>query len=371
MIFFKCDNIEDLIFNKSFRNWVLYKQSQDTLFWESFVLENPDKYKLINDAKAIIYALQVNFKTLREEDINDEIRKVLLKINNQTHADDKYTDRWNLFHFLFKQPVSIAVSFLLLTIAGSLWYYKVSKDYKLANNYKALVENEIQNATAYKNNSDTIQAVLLPDKSSVSLSPKSVLSYSNNFNNVNRKVYLSGEAFFEVSKNPAKPFFVLTNTIVTKVLGTSFSVKAYPSKMSVVIVRTGKVSVIKASQFTDTYIKSGKLGGMLLTPNQQVTYVPESSDLNKSVTKQPVPVTEPPKSAFVFDATPVQKVFKVMQDAYQIPILFDEELLSSCSLSASMGDEPFYDKLNIICKAINATYEMIDGNIVITSSGCK
>jgi transmembrane sensor len=36
-----------------------------------------------------------------------------------------------------------------------------------------------------------------------------------------------------------------------------------------------------------------------------------------------------------------------------------------------MGNESFYDKLNIICKAINGSYEEIDGNIVVTAPGCK
>ena len=56
---------------------------------------------------------------------------------------------------------------------------------------------------------------------------------------------------------------------------------------------------------------------------------------------------------------------------YGITILYDEESISGCSLSVTMGNEPFYEKLNIICKAIGATYESIDGQIVVTTRGCK
>ncbi len=67
----------------------------------------------------------------------------------------------------------------------------------------------------------------------------------------------------------------------------------------------------------------------------------------------------------------MSQVFKILQEAYEIPIVYDEEALSGCSLSATMGNESFYEKLNVICKAVNASYEMIDGNIIITAGGCK
>jgi hypothetical protein len=47
--------------------------------------------------------------------------------------------------------------------------------------------------------------------------------------------------------------------------------------------------------------------------------------------------------------------------------MFDEDAVSSCSLNATMGKkDSFYEKLQVICKAIGATYEEIDGNIIVT-----
>jgi hypothetical protein len=60
-----------------------------------------------------------------------------------------------------------------------------------------------------------------------------------------------------------------------------------------------------------------------------------------------------------------------LQAAYGIPVLIDEEVLTTCTISASLGNEPFYEKLRIICKIINATYEVIDGTVVINTKGCK
>jgi transmembrane sensor len=57
---------------------------------------------------------------------------------------------------------------------------------------------------------------------------------------------------------------------------------------------------------------------------------------------------------------------------YGIPIVFDKEAVNSCPLTAAMGErDSFYESLNAICKAIGASFEEIDGNIVVTAAGCK
>jgi ferric-dicitrate binding protein FerR (iron transport regulator) len=71
-----------------------------------------------------------------------------------------------------------------------------------------------------------ISKVFLPDSTSVTLNAGSCISYnSNSFNDKKRKVTLLGEAFFEVSYHPDKPFIVQTEQIDIRVLGTVFNVK--------------------------------------------------------------------------------------------------------------------------------------------------
>jgi len=68
----------------------------------------------------------------------------------------------------------------------------------------------------------------LPDQSVVWLNAGSTLRYSSNFGKENRQLFLEGEAYFEVTKNPSKPFVVTTEQASIKVTGTKFDVKAYP-----------------------------------------------------------------------------------------------------------------------------------------------
>lgn len=87
--------------------------------------------------------------------------------------------------------------------------------------------------------------VILPDNSLVWLNGESSIKYATTYNQNKREVYLSGEAFFEVEKNPDKPFYVNADEVKIKVYGTSFNVKAFPDEN---IIETtlieGKLSII-------------------------------------------------------------------------------------------------------------------------------
>ena len=83
----------------------------------------------------------------------------------------------------------------------------------------------------------------LPDGTTVTLNAGSKLYYPESFTNEHRIVQLEGEAFFDVTHNPEKPFFVEFNDSEVKVLGTSFNIRAYQEEQtSAVSVATGKVS---------------------------------------------------------------------------------------------------------------------------------
>ena len=91
------------------------------------------------------------------------------------------------------------------------------------------------------------------------------------FENNKRIVYLSGEAFFDVAKDKAKPFSVITKGISTTALGTSFNVKAYADDPLVkVLLMTGKVGV--------EYL-SAKSNGLILNPGMGAEYDSNKGDL--------------------------------------------------------------------------------------------
>ncbi len=109
----------------------------------------------------------------------------------------------------------------------------------------------------------------LPDNSIVTLNSDSKIAFPERFSDNERIVSLEGEAFFEVSHNPEKPFYVQLDGEVIKVLGTSFNVKSYPGdSMIYVSVATGKVSFTSAT---------GKEA--VLASDQMVTYTDLSHEM--------------------------------------------------------------------------------------------
>lgn len=107
--------------------------------------------------------------------------------------------------------------------------------------------------------------LVLADGTKVVLNAASTFKYPSNFNAKNRQVYLTGEAYFEVTRNEEKPFVVKLKSQDVTVLGTTFNVQAYEDESySVVTLLSGKVML-------DAFNELGESTGRLfLKPNQQV-----------------------------------------------------------------------------------------------------
>jgi len=89
----------------------------------------------------------------------------------------------------------------------------------------------------------------LPDGSHVWVNSDSKLSYPETFQGGVREVFLEGEAYFDVVKDPAHPFIVHTSGIDVRVLGTAFNVKAYNAEPTIEATLVhGMIEVTKKNQ---------------------------------------------------------------------------------------------------------------------------
>ncbi len=105
------------------------------------------------------------------------------------------------------------------------------------------------------------EEITLPDGSHVWLKENAQLSYIENFGGDTRQLKLEGEAFFDVAKNPAKPFIIEAGEGTVTVLGTSFSIDTDETSTEV-LVKTGKV----------TYQATEEVEPVLLTENMKAAY---------------------------------------------------------------------------------------------------
>ena len=212
--------------------------------------------------------------------------------------------------------------------------------------------------------------VLLPDGSRVTLEPSSQLLIGKAFGKSRREVFLTGEAFFEVARNATKPFMVYTGKMVTKVLGTSFRIKAYATDSSMLVsVRTGRVTVFRQGTHPD---KSPSLvEQVILLPNQQAVFVKAENRLVKTLVSKPIVLLKKEQlPSFNFVETAIPEVFTALDNAYGIRIIFDNELLAECNLTASLENITLFEQLDLICETIQARYEVVDGQIIVYGKGC-
>jgi transmembrane sensor len=378
------NSIDDLVASESFRKWIIEKDEQEAIFWSAWIEQNPVHIEWVATARAMIMDLtQQQVAPLSEEEINTAaniIQQRIADLNSTTtdteHAagypgvrEERHIKGIPLLRRL-RPALAIAASLLVVWVGYYIFQNRTGRAGS-DNAYEQFLLETKNKSFEYNNSSDSAQHIVLSDGSEVILEKNSQLNYAANFTSGKREVYLTGNAFFNIARDPAHPFIVYTQNIVTKVLGTSFWVKARANGQTAsVLVKTGKVSVFKRENFTHSDAVSGALKGLVLTPNQEMVYDVANAQMSKSLAATPV-ITKDTITTFNFDDTPASEVFKRLQEAYGITILLDEEVVRSCSISASLGNEAFYEKLRIICKIINATYQVIDGNVVINAKGCR
>lgn len=362
--------IEDFLSDESFQSWVLFKT--DNSGWEEWTLESRQRAKLVEDARLLLLAMKVPDSNLSASDIHSALQTTWIKIEEKENQNNSIqVSKFNFFKKYFLSGIAATLVFGIV----SVWFYQnqVSPQSKVVT-YKELIDENSEGLVEQTNNSDKPQIITLSDGSSVLLQPNSKLSYPKIFTGNERKVYLSGEGFFEISKNPKKPFFVYANEIVTKVVGTSFRVKAYSDQPDVeVLVRTGKVRV----KSNDLVAKSDQEEVVLL-PNQALRFVRSDLSFNKitNITQDESLVRSVgniEQLSFEFTDIPVSQIFQTIEQAYLVKIDYPINKLKDCHLTTSLSDQPLTEKLRIVCNSIgkNTSFEMNGNQIVISSDGCN
>lgn len=350
-------SVEEFVQDSYFRKWVFGELPSNDTFWTKWLESNPEKNTIIEEAKSLVIALRVkNLDLFTPEEINDGIRDIL----NDTEPKSAN------FKILSRYWLRIAASVTL--ILGIGWWF-ILKNTPSMIDLGITASNE-QEVIHFNNGTKSI-IFQLSDGSKITLEPQSELRYDSEFGKERREVFLTGEAFFDVAKDIQRPFLIYTGKLVTKVVGTSFSVKAYQNDKDIsVSVRTGKVTVYKQnSQSTNSQSLSTEI---VLVPNQKAVFEKDQELLVKTLVDKPIPLSKTYNDTrLVFDETKVLEVFKRLEDIYGVKISADDELFKKCSITADLQNETLYKKLDLVCEIIQAKYEILDGEIMIYGKGCE
>lgn len=187
--------------------------------------------------------------------------------------------------------------------------------------------------------------VVLPDSSKVWLNSKSQIRYQANFGKTNRKVFLTGEGFFDVTHHN-KPFIVNVNEFEILVHGTRFNVSAYPDEKKIYTsLESGKISIQKDEK-----------EDLRIEPGQLVIYDKSTSTFNLNK----VNVSEYSswrQNEMYMHAEALQVLVNKLERKYNIEIVFvPEKLGTNIHYSGVFTDENIEEILDAISIASDLTY---------------
>ncbi|PKV51799.1 FecR family protein [Aquimarina sp. MAR_2010_214] len=197
---------------------------------------------------------------------------------------------------------------------------------------------------------------ILPDESIVWLNEGSQLTYKKGFKGDSRHLNLEGEGFFEVTKDPDKPFIVIANATETKVLGTSFNLKNNTKTKEVELVLvTGKVEFLSKNQKE------------ILTPGDKITAV-VSGKLIKTVNEN-LNFSTWKSGLLRFEKTSIEQVIKDIELYYNKNLIIESKEFVNCTLTTIFDNESLEDVLETLKILFDVTYEKIDSNTIIIKGG--
>ncbi len=206
--------------------------------------------------------------------------------------------------------------------------------------------------------------VKLEDGTEIWMEPGSRLVFPEHFSGDTREVNLTGGAFFEVAKNPEHPFIIHTGTLSTKVLGTSFNIKAYaPFKQEVAVV-TGKV-MVETEDKADT-------GQVILVPNQKVAWNARQHRLEKSLLPNAAYYVQRRFGKFIYEGETVASVLDDIQQQYNVQVQLNSPA-AACTFYGDFDTRQEVEKvLNAVAATLNAQVKKEAGANTwsISGGGC-
>ena len=260
---------------------------------------------------------------------------------------DDYKSKNNLRKKMFNGWRYAAVILIMIGVSYFLSekYYNTEATTIKTIEYKTLSVNKGERKT-----------IVLYDGTTINLDSGSELKYPAKFGSDSREVFLSGEAFFQVAKNPRKPFRIHINDALVEVLGTKFNIRSWKEDNAsvVVTVTEGKVSLGLAN--------SKLLEKVILTKNMQSS-LSLSGKTSKPIIVDASNYTKWMHNEMYFQDASLKQIIMQLERWYDLHFDVAEELLVKENLTVRINNTNLDDVLELISVVTNTTVERKGNNI--------
>ncbi len=218
-------------------------------------------------------------------------------------------------------------------------------------------QNAGQYDLAYTTAQGEVKELTLADGTQVVVNENSTFRYQTAFEGDHRSVYLEGEAFFDVAKNPDKPFVIHSETATTKVLGTSFNLIA-SKKGAAVDVFSGKVAFGNLEK---------NASNVVLVKGQRAVYHKGKAQLKEGANPNALAWKT---RQLTFEATPLKDMVRTLEKIYRVDIEYPKEI-ANCSITSTFDNQTLEQVLDLVQIVANIDYSEKNGIYTLSGTGCK
>ncbi|MCE7063254.1 FecR family protein [Dyadobacter sp. CY343] len=283
-----------------------------------------------------------HFELIWQQSKELEIRSIV----DENAAWKRFKDRVNFpqekenLVSMYQKPVfnqfRVAATILLAVCTGWLAYL--------------LVGNQLGNEQITISSGEQTLTDTLPDGSVVVLNRRSTISYPEHFTGAKRSVALTGEAFFDVTPDKAKPFIISVNDVTVRVVGTSFNVKNSIEKTEVV-VETGLVEVARDTQM------------IKVKPKEKATASRVAGGLTKQKSQDEF-YKYYRTNRLICEDTPLWRLVEILNEAYEAEIVIENERIRNLPINTTFEQKSLENIIAVISETFSITAEQ-DGKRII------
>lgn len=298
---------------------------------ETWLKGSPGNRKLFNELKEIWLSSGIEHNPDRYD-----VEKAIQEFYQKTSFLIKRTSRKHqLYHIMRYAAV------LLLAAALPLSYY-YGRQSTLTPDAFTTITCALGDKTS----------VMLPDSSRVILNSGSKLTFNTDFKNGSRRIFLDGEAFFEVRKDPHNPFRVKTSALEVEVLGTQFNLKAYSNDpiISTTLV-TGSLKVTQNNR------------SVRIKPNQKLVFDRKTRQMKIQGLNDLSPETDWKDGRLVFRNQSLGDLEHELERWFDVDIRFADEQVKSKRFTGTLERESILEVISYFGRSKYVGYH-IDNNVI-------
>lgn len=383
----------ELIHRSDFVEWVLKPSADSDNYWAAYLDEYPSQKQELEHARFLIKGISHEQKTLSDDDTSFLWNKI--RTTNNSKKKSSHLKRWSVAAGILLvlgfsgwwfsttiysksgsinyQSIAVAVppgNEIRLILSDNTQKTFTAKDVELKYNQQGRLETKIgiqvqseelsKNAEVKQMNQIVVprgkrSTIVLADGTKLWLNSGSRAIYPVVFNGKTREIYIEGEGYLEVMPDATKPFYVVTDQIKVKVLGTKFNISAYKEDdhVSVVLVEGSVQACINVET-------------ILMKPNQLLNYgkITQRSSLERTNVLEYVSWKD---GWMLCNQEPIESITKKLERYYDVKISFNNMRLNMLTITGKLDlKNNCEDVLKVICATAPLDYQITDNSIFLT-----